>query len=253
MIPGLAGRKVLFIGSSTGIGAVAAKALAANGAHVVVHANSSVAEGQGVVDAITAAGGSAWLVTGDVTKTANCRQIVEAAAKLMGGIDILVNNAGALLKRVPIGEFEDAVYDRILDLNIRSVLAATRYALPYLKQDQGVIINTSSVAARNGAGPGASMYGGSKAFVSNLTRSMAKEFAGFGIRANAVAPGTILTPFHDRYSTPEMLETTRKAVPMGRLGTSEECAGTYLYLASNVLSGYVTGQVIEVNGGLLMP
>lgn len=253
MIPGLKGRRVLFVGSSTGIGAEAAKALAAHGARVVVHANASVAEGEKVVAAIKAAGGEAWLVTGDVTRTANCKTIVEQAAALMGGIDILINNAGALLKRVPIGDFEDEAYDRILDLNIRAVLATTRYALDYLKQDRGVIINTSSVAARNGAGPGASMYGGAKAFVSNLTRSMAKEFAPFGIRANAVAPGTILTPFHERYSTAEMLENTRKNVPMGRLGQADECNGAYLFLASNDLSGYVTGQVIEVNGGLLMP
>jgi len=252
MIPGLQGRKVLFIGASTGIGAAAALGFGTNGARVAVHANASVDKGQAVVDSIKARGGEAWLVTGDVTKPDVVARIVDQAAAAMGGIDILINNAGALVKRQPLAEFGDEVYDQVLDLNIRSVLHATRCALPHLKKDNGVVINTTSIAARNGAGPGAGLYGSAKAFVSNITRTMAKEFAPFGIRANAVSPGTILTPFHERYSNAEMLEATRKNVPLGRLGTSEDCVGVYLFLGSNEMSGYITGQVIEINGGLLM-
>ena len=114
-------------------------------------------------------------------------------------------------------------------------------------------INTTSIAARNGASGGAGLYGSSKAFVSNVTRGMAKEWIEFGIRVNAVAPGVITTPFHERYSTTEQLNAMLATIPQGRLGVAEDCVGAYLFLASKQLAGYVIGQTIEVNGGQLMP
>jgi 3-oxoacyl-[acyl-carrier protein] reductase len=116
-----------------------------------------------------------------------------------------------------------------------------------------VIINTSSIAARSGGGPGSGLYASSKAFVGNLTRGLAKELVEDRIRVNAVAPGVIATPFHERFSTPEQVAAMVATIPMGRAGTAEDCVGAYLFLASEALSGYVTGQVIEVNGGQLMP
>ena len=137
---------------------------------------------------------------------------------------------------------------------MRPVLSACRAAVPHIKRSGGgSIINTGSIVARHGGGPGVSLYGGAKAFVEAVTRNLAKEFATSGIRVNAVAPGVIATPFHDRFSTAEALENFRKMIPMARLGTAEECVGAYLFLASESLSRYVTGQVIEVNGGQLMP
>ena len=115
------------------------------------------------------------------------------------------------------------------------------------------MINTTSIAARNGAGGGAGMYGSSKAFVSNVTRGMAKEWISFGIRVNAVAPGVIMTPFHERYSTQEQLDLMLATVPQGRLGVAADCVGAFLFLASENLAGYIIGQTIEVNGGQLMP
>jgi 3-oxoacyl-[acyl-carrier protein] reductase len=125
--------------------------------------------------------------------------------------------------------------------------------LPFLKEKGGFVINTTSIAARNGASGGAGMYGSSKAFVSNVTRGMAKEWISFGIRVNAVAPGVITTPFHERYSTKEQLEAMLATVPQGRLGVATDCVGAYLFLASEKLAGYIIGQTIEVNGGQLMP
>lgn len=122
-----------------------------------------------------------------------------------------------------------------------------------LKRKGGFIINTSSVAARNGAGGGAGLYGSAKAFVSNVTRGLAKELIADRIRVNAVAPGFIATPFHDRYSTPAQVEAAIQTIPMARVGTAEDCVGAYLFLASDLLSGYMIGQIIEVNGGQLMP
>ena len=114
------------------------------------------------------------------------------------------------------------------------------------------MINLSSIAARNGGGPGSSLYASSKAFVLNLTRGMAKEFVPFGIRVNGVSPGVIMTPFHERYSTAEQIEAMRKTVPMERVGTPQDNVGVFLFLASPAMSGYITGQTIEVNGGQYM-
>ena len=120
-------------------------------------------------------------------------------------------------------------------------------------QGGGSIINLASIAARHGGGPGSVLYAATKGFVATATRGWAKELVGDRIRVNAVSPGVIMTPFHDRYSTAEQLAAMQATIPMGRLGLAEECAGAFLYLASEQLSGYVTGQVLEVNGGQFMP
>src|SRR5215216_6099516 len=115
------------------------------------------------------------------------------------------------------------------------------------------IVNVSSIAARHGGGPGSVIYAAAKGFVAAATRGWAKELVKDRIRVNAVSPGVIMTPFHERYSTPEQLASMQATIPMGRLGLPEECAGAFLYLASEQLSGYVTGQMLEVNGGQYMP
>jgi 3-oxoacyl-[acyl-carrier protein] reductase len=254
MIDDLKGKRILVTGSSTGIGAAVARAYARHGARVAVHYHASGEQARALVGEIAAAGGDAVLVGGDVATSQGARSVVDAAAEALGGLDLLVNNAGALLKRQRLGEIDDESYDRILDLNVRSVVMASQAALPHLKAaGRGSIIHTTSVAARSGGGPGALLYASAKAFVSNAMRNMARDLAGDNIRVNAVAPGVISTPFHERYSTPEMLEAMRKTIPMARLGEPEDCVGAYLFLASDAMSGYVTGQVIEVNGGQLMP
>ena len=253
MLADLKGRRALVTGSSTGMGAAIAKAYAQHGVRVAVHYNASRAEADAVVAAIRESGGEAEALKADLGKSAAAKDLVEKAADRLGGLDILVNNAGALIKRTPIAEVDDELYDRVLDTNVRSVVMTTRYALPHLKASgAGCVINMSSIAARNGGGPGAALYAGSKAFVLNVTRSMAKEFAPFGIRVNGVSPGVIVTPFHERFSTPEWLEVQRKTIPMERLGTPEDSVGIFLFLASPAMSGYVTGRTIELNGGQYM-
>lgn len=252
-IPDLADRAVLVTGASTGIGAAVAKAFAAQRARVAIHYNESAAAAEALLDSIRQAGGEAVLVQGDMSRPGESERVVEAAAAKLGGLDGLINNAGGMLGRIPTAEVDDAHYARVMDLNARSVLAATRTAVPFLKQRGGFVINTTSIAARNGGGNGAILYAAAKGFVSTITRGHAKEFVGDGIRVNAVAPGIVATPFHDRYTSPEMLDAQRQSVPMGRVGTPEECVGAYLFLASPLLSGYITGQIIEVNGGQLMP
>jgi 3-oxoacyl-[acyl-carrier protein] reductase len=252
-IPDLAGKAVLVTGASTGIGAALAHAYAEQKAKVGLHFNASGEAAERLAAEIRGAGGEVFLVQGDFAKSADVTRVVEDTARHFGRLDGLVNNAGGMLGRVPYSEMTDEQYDRVMDLNARSVITASRVAMPWLKKAGGFIINTSSIAARNGAGGGAGLYGSSKAFVSNVTRGMAKELIGSGIRVNAVAPGTILTPFHERYSTAEQMKGMVATIPQGRAGTAEDCVGAYLFLSSDLLSGYITGPVIEVNGGQLMP
>ena len=252
-IPDLAGKAVLITGASTGIGAELARAFAALGALVGLHYNSSAEAAEALAAEIEAAGGRVHLVRGDASKSVEIRRVVEETAAAFGRLDGLINNAGGMVGRVPYSEMTDEYYDAVMDLNARSVVVASHAAIPHLKAHGGFIINTTSIAARNGAAGGAGIYGSSKAFVSNVTRGMAKELIPFGIRVNAVAPGTITTPFHERYSTRAHLDAALATIPQGRLGTAQDCVGAYLFLASPALSGYIIGQVIEINGGQLMP
>lgn len=238
MIDDLEGKRILVTGSSTGIGGAVAKAYAARGAHVAVHYNQSREQAEAVVAEIRAAGGTCILVGGDVSKSKEATRIVDEAAAALGGLDVLVNNAGALVQRVQLDDIDDDIYDRVLDLNVRSVVAASQAAVRHMrKAGRGSIINTSSIAARNGGGPGALLYAGAKAFVLNATRNLAKDLASARIRVNGVSPGVIATPFHERYSTPDILEAMRKTIPMGVIGTPDDCVGAYLFFASDALSG----------------
>ena len=253
-IPDLDGKAVLITGASTGIGAALARAFAAQGALVGLHYNASVAAAEALAAEIEAGQGRVRLIRADVSTGAGARSAVDQAVAAFGRLDGLINNAGGMVRRVPYAEASEQDYVEIMDLNARSVIVASQAAIAPIKAaGGGFIINTSSVAARNGASGGAGLYGSSKAFVHNVTRGMAKELIPFGIRVNAVAPGVIETPFHERYSTPAQMAAMLATVPQGRLGTPEDCVGAFLFLASAALSPYIIGQVIEVNGGQLMP
>ncbi len=253
-ITDLAGKAVLVTGASTGIGAGVAKGFAAQGARVAVHYNASEAGAQRVVEEIRAAGGDAVALKADVRSIEACRGLIAEAQARLGALDVLVNNAGGVVKRHPLQDIDDVLYDDIVNLNARSVFACSRAAIPIMQaHGGGAIISTTSMAARTGGGSKSTLYAASKAFVSTFTRGVAKEVARHGIRVNAVAPGVIGKPDKLKTMPDHQLDTSIKLTPMRRIGTIEECVGTYLFLASNVMSGFITGQVIEVNGGLHMP
>jgi 3-oxoacyl-[acyl-carrier protein] reductase len=254
MSAGLQGKVTLVTGASTGIGAAVARRFAQLGSKIIIHYNSSVGEAERVAADVKALGGQAALVQGDVTESGNVKRIVAQALAAFGRIDILINNAGGLVQRTRIEDYTDAFIDQVLRLNVNQVAWFMREVIPIMRtQGGGNIINVSSIAARNGGGGGSVIYAGAKGFVSTCTRGWAKELAADKIRVNAVSPGVISTPFHERYSTAEQLRTMQMSVPMDRLGTPDECAGAFVYLASDEMSSYVTGQIIEVNGGQYMP
>ncbi len=251
----LSGKTAFVTGASTGIGAAVARAFGAQGMNVAVHFNSSEGPAREVAAAVEAAGGKGLLVKADVRDSAAIRRATQEVEQAFGGIDVLVNNAGSMVRRAPIAEFTDELFDEVLHVNALSTLAFCREAVPGMRKRGrgGSIINVTSVAARHGGSPGAFLYAGAKAFVSTATRGLAKELVSDRIRVNAVAPGVIQTPFHDRFSSPQMMEAFKGMIPMGRVGTPDECVGAFLYFASEALSGYVTGQILDVNGGQYMP
>jgi 3-oxoacyl-[acyl-carrier protein] reductase len=249
-----AGKSVLVTGGGSGIGAAVAQSFGAAGARVAVHYSRNQEGAQGVANVIRQAGGQAITLAGDMLDRSVPDQLVAQAVQAFGGLDILINNAGDMFGRRALEQASDQDFDRVIGLNIHAAFAICRAAAPVMRRaGQGNMINTTSIAARTGGSDGAGLYGAAKAFVSTMTRVFAREMAPHGVRVNGVAPGVILTDFHARNSTPEQLEGARRGIPMGRLGTADECVGAYLFLADDVLSGYITGQIIEVNGGQLMP
>ena len=254
MIEDLKDKVVLVTGSSTGIGAAVAKAFGANGAKVAVHYNSSKSKAEQVAADIEKGEGKAVILQGDVTDSKVCARLVDEAVEQFGRIDILINNAGGLIKRIRIAEISDDMFNGLVQLNMRSTLMCTKAAVARMrKSGGGVIVNVTSIAARHGGAGGAVLYAGTKGFISTITRGFAKELVKDNIRVNAVSPGVILTPIHERFSTPEMLEGFKATIPMNRLGEADECTGAFLFLASEQMSGYITGQIVEVNGGQYMP
>jgi len=253
MFEDLKGRVALVTGGATGIGGAISAAFGTAGMKVAVHHHAGTDAAARIADEIRHAGGEALLLQRDITEPKAADDLVRRTIETFGRLDVLVNNAGGMVARRPLETVDDEFFDAVVDLNVRQLVHACRAGADAMKRGGGgSIINVGSISARTGGSPGSSVYSGAKAFVSTFTRSLARELAPHNVRVNALSPGTIATAFHERHSTPDKLEATRKAIPMARLGTAQDCAGTALFLASSAMSGYITGQVIEVNGGQFM-
>lgn len=247
------GKTALVTGASRGIGAATAIQLAQGGAaRVVIQYNSYPEGAAAVVEEIKKAGAQGVAIQADLSTLDGIHAFLAAMAKDAAGVDILVNNAGSLIARRPLSDYSEDLYDRIMNLNVKSLWFISKAVLPHMiSQQSGAIINVSSIAARNGGGPGATMYAAAKAAVSAMTKGMAKELAPKGIRVNAISPGTVDNHFHEVHSTPEILAGVVKATPAGRLGTNDDMANAVLFFASEK-SNYIHGQTLEINGGFFM-
>jgi len=249
----LSGKTAIVTGSIQGIGKETARMLALCGAEVIINSYRNAEVLEKVAQEIHTAGGRAHAVVADVANKEKAVKLIDKAREL-GGVDILVNNAGGLVKRVPVAEYDEEHFDRVMNINLKTAFIMSNLVLPLMKQQKsGKIINLSSQAAHDGGGKGAAAYAASKGAIWTFTKSLAKEVAPFGICVNCVSPGFIAdTNFHNTFTPKEIHEQMPSKILLGRNGTSEDVANVVLFLAS-ALSGYITGQSIEVNGGLYMP
>jgi len=248
----LSGRVALITGASSGIGAATAMVFADLGALVGIGYYRNQEGAETVRDAIAAKGGKTAIVKADVRQAADIDTLVRRTSDELGPLDILVNNAGSLIERQGINEITEDRWDEVMNLNLRSAMLCSRAVAPsMIARKSGAIINVASIAGRTGGGPGAGAYSVAKAGVITFTKSLAKELGPHGIRVNAVSPGVIDTPFHEVFSTPEMIRNFVSMIPLGRVGTPMECATVIAFLASDAAS-YVVGETIEINGGQLM-
>jgi 3-oxoacyl-[acyl-carrier protein] reductase len=239
------GKRILITGASTGIGAEAA-VLLAPGNEIIVHYHSSTEGAEKTAKRVQDAGGTAELVKADLRTPEGCRALSDVAGR-NGVLDVLVNNAGGLVRRRSAGDIDMEHIQEVFSLNTFSTILMVAGCLPFLeKSDDPSIVNVTSIVIRHGAA-GATMYGASKSAIDAYTRGLAKELAP-KIRVNAVAPGVIDTPFHEKVSNPEMMKNWAEACPLKKNGNPYDIAHAIKFLIEN---SFIHGETIDVNGGMM--
>jgi NAD(P)-dependent dehydrogenase (short-subunit alcohol dehydrogenase family) len=248
-MPRLKGKVALITGGGVGIGLAVAHLFAKEGAAVVITGRRKDVLDK-AVGAIAAAKGQALAVAGSVTDEAHAREAVDQALRRFGKLDILVNNAGIGSFGKLLHELDDATWNEVLDINLTGVFRITRAAIPVmLKAGRGSIVNISSIASVVGI-PMLPAYAASKGGLDALTRSLAIDYAGQGIRCNSMLPGLVETPMAEGLtSDPVRLKEVMSNYPLGRPGKPEEVASLALYLASDE-SAWVTGSIFPIDGGM---
>jgi len=244
------GKIAIVTGATGGIGLEAAKRLAKDGFTVIINGRDDV-KGAVALSALTDAGAAAEYYGFDVTDESSVTENIKKIGDKYGKIDVLVNNAGGLGGRSRFEEMSTEFYRGVLALNLDSVFFASRAAIPFLKKGaHPTIINFTSNAGWNAGGPGAGMYGTSKAAVHTITRALAKDLAEYGIRVNCVSPGTIDTDFHKQIKStkPEVFASWANNIMLGRLGQPEDVASVVSFLASEG-AAFITAETIQIGGG----
>ena len=244
----LKGKVAIVTGGARDIGRAASLKLAAAGAKVCVNYLHNEEQANETIELIKAAGGEAIAVQADVTKAGEVNKLVESCTAAFGNtIHILVNVAGGLMGRKQLPDLDEAFWDAVINVNLKSVYLVTRAVSP-LMTEGGAIVNFSSQAARDGGGFGALAYACAKGAVLTLTRGLAKELGPKGIRVNCVSPGMINTTFHNTFTKPEVRTNVAAATPLRREGEAGEVGDLVLYLAGDQ-SSFINGESVEINGG----
>ena len=247
----LKGKRALVTGGGQGLGFAIVEELLAAGADVAIHYFSSEAGALELKQRAAKTGRRAEMFRADLTNETECGNLVTQASAFLGGLDILVNSAGDLIGRHSLGEVETAFWQRVMAVNLDSLLWVTRAALPFLeKAGAASIVNLSSLAGRKGGHAGSLVYSTAKGAVLTWTRALAAELGSKGIRVNAVAPGLILgTRFHATHTTQASADETIRGIPVRRAGTPADVARAVAYLASEY-DGFITGATLDINGGV---
>ena len=236
-------------GGGRDIGKAISIKLAAEGAKVIINYFNSSKGAEETVAEIKATGGDAAAIKADLTKAADVQKLADFTKATFGDtMDILVNNTGGLVARKTIEEQDEAFFNTMIDLNVKSTFLTTKVFIGKMNKG-GSIINLSSLAARDGGGGGSSLYAATKGFITTYSRSLAKEFGPKGIRVNSVCPGLIDTTFHDTFTPDEVRAKVALATPLRREGTAEDVANLVSFLATDE-AAFITGANYDINGGL---
>jgi 3-oxoacyl-[acyl-carrier protein] reductase len=243
----LTGKTAIITGGGRDIGRACAIKLASEGANVAINYFSSSDGADSAVAEITAAGGKAFALQGDLNTQEGVDALVNKTVSEFGGVDVLVNNTGGLIARKKISEMSLEHWNAVMDLNLTSIFLMVKACLPHLTS--GAIVNLASQAGRDGGGPGSVAYATSKGAVMTMTRGLAKEL-GPNVRVNALCPGMIDTDFHNIHTPDAARKGFEAAAPVKRQGVPEDVANLVLFFACDD-SAFMTGTNVDINGGML--
>lgn len=246
----LKGKNILITAGAQGIGEAITTQFINCGANVSIHYFSSASRAEQLAASAIQKGLKAVTTRGDLTKEEDANAIVSNTVETLGGIDILINNAGSLVARKRLGEIKSEFWNKVMDINLTSMMYVTKAASPHLiKNENSSVVNLASLAGRKGGHAGSLAYSTSKGAILTFTRALSSELGPHGVRVNAVAPGLILgTAFHNTHTTKESAAKTVTGIPINRAGNADDVARAVIYLASEY-DGFITGATLDINGG----
>lgn len=246
----LINKNVLITAGAQGIGEAITRQFINSGANVAIHYFSSSERAEQLKKLAIDKGQKAVAIKGDLTKEEDANLVVQKTKEALGGIDILINNAGSLVARRRLEDIEFAFWNKVMDINLTSMMYISKAAMPHLiKNEHSSIVNLASLAGRKGGHAGSLAYSTSKGAILTFTRALSSELGPHGVRVNAVAPGLILgTAFHNTHTTSESAAKTIQGIPIKRAGNADDVARAVLYLASEY-DGFITGATLDINGG----